>query len=79
MVLAEGVGEDLEVLEVLVFGGRIELHTRHGKIEEDAVVDLAERSAVNNTVSVPRSGATHACKTVWVKGTQLTQYHTARP
>lgn len=51
MMLAEGVGEDLEVLEVLVLGGRIELHTGHGEIEEDAVVDLAERSAVNNIVS----------------------------
>ena len=49
-MFAEGVGEDFEVLEVLVFGCRIELDPGHGKIEEDAVVDLAERSAAENII-----------------------------
>lgn len=40
-MFAECVGQDLEVLKILVFGGCIELDTAHGKIEEDAVVDLA--------------------------------------
>ena len=40
-MFAESVGQDLEVLKILVFGGCIELDTAHGKIEEDAVVDLA--------------------------------------
>ena len=40
-MFAECVGQDLEVLKVLVFGGCIELDAAHGKIEEDAVVDLA--------------------------------------
>ena len=40
-MFAECVGQDLEVLEILVFGRRIELDAAHGKIEEDAVVDLA--------------------------------------
>ena len=49
-MFAEGVGEDFEVLEVLVLGCRIELHPGHGEIEEDAVVDLAERSAAENII-----------------------------
>ena len=47
-MFAECVGQDLEVLKILVFGGCIELDTAHGKIEEDAVVDLAERSAAED-------------------------------
>lgn len=46
MVLAEGVAEDLEVLEVGVVGVGVELDARHGQVEEDAVVDLAEGGAV---------------------------------
>ena len=42
MVFAEGVAKDLEVLEVGIFGSGVELYARHGKVEEDAVVDLAE-------------------------------------
>ena len=42
VVFAEVVGEDLEVLEVGVFGVGVELDARHGDVEEDAVVDLAE-------------------------------------
>ena len=49
-MFAEGVGEDFEVLEVLVLGCRIELDPGHGEIEEDAVVDLAERSAVEDAI-----------------------------
>lgn len=49
-MFAEGVGEDFEVLEVLILGCRIELHSGHGEIEENAVVDLAERSAVVNGI-----------------------------
>lgn len=45
MVLAEGIAEDLEVLEVGVFGIDVELDTAHWDIEEDAVVDLAEGGA----------------------------------
>jgi len=52
-MFAEGVGEDLEVFEVLVLCCRIELHPGHGEVEEDAVVDLAERSTAENiTVSL---------------------------
>lgn len=40
-MFAECVGQDLEVFKILVFGGCIELDAAHGKIEEDAVVDLA--------------------------------------
>lgn len=45
MVFAEGVLQDLEVLEVLVFAVGVELDARHGQVEEDRVVDLAESGA----------------------------------
>jgi hypothetical protein len=45
-MFAECVGQDLEVFEILVFGGCVELDAAHGKVEEDTVVDLAKRSAV---------------------------------
>ena len=47
MVFAESVGEDLEVLEVGVLGVDVKLDARHGDVEEDAVVDLAEGGAVH--------------------------------
>lgn len=41
----EDVGQDLEVVEVGVFGVCVEFDPRHGHVEEDAVVDLAECGA----------------------------------
>ena len=38
--------QDLEILYVCILGIDVELDARHGNIEEDAVVDLAEGSAV---------------------------------
>lgn len=38
--------QDLEVLDVGVFGVDIELDTRHRYIEEDAVEDLAESGTI---------------------------------
>ena len=49
-MFAECVGQDLEVFEILVFGGCVELDAAHGKVEEDTVVDLAERSAAENII-----------------------------
>ena len=42
VVFAEAIGEDFEVLEVGVFRCCVEFDARHGEVEEDAVVDLAE-------------------------------------
>lgn len=38
--------QDLEVLDVGIFGVDVELDARHGHVEEDAVVHLAEGGAV---------------------------------
>lgn len=46
VVLAEGVAKDFEVLEIGIFGVHVELDAAHGNVQEDAVVDLAEGSAV---------------------------------
>lgn len=46
VVLAEGVAKDFEVLEIGIFGVHVELDAAHGHVKEDAVVDLAEGSAV---------------------------------
>lgn len=45
MVFLESVGEDFEVLEVLVLAVGVEFDARHRQVEEDAVVDLAEGGA----------------------------------
>lgn len=48
-VLGRGLTlEDLEVLDVGIFAVDVELYAGHGNVEEDAVVHLAERSAVGN-------------------------------
>lgn len=38
----EAILQDLEVLDVGVFGVDVEFDARHGDVEVDAVVDLAE-------------------------------------
>lgn len=44
-MLAKSVGEDLEVLQVRILGVGIEFDARHGQIEEDGIINLAESSA----------------------------------
>jgi len=51
VVLAKGVGEDLEVIQVRILGIGVEFDARHGQIEEDGIVNLAEGSTVMRAVS----------------------------
>ncbi len=51
--LGERTLEDLEVLDIGIFRVDVELDARHGHVEEDAVVDLAESGTVGgSTVSL---------------------------
>ena len=51
MVFAEGVSEDFEVFEVGIIGVGVEFDARHGEVEEDGVVDLAEGGAMGYAVN----------------------------
>jgi len=65
--------EDLEVLDVCVFGVDVEFHASHGHIAVDAIVNLAEGGAV---------GSRHQCCARGERGggaTRLTLSRTARP
>ena len=76
--------ENLEVLNVGIFGVHVELDAGHGYIEEDAVVDLAKGGTVsgNERVSLGRSFIEASSSVDSESGggvSRLTRYHTAQP
>lgn len=42
--------QDLEILNIGVFGVDVELHTRHGHIAKNAIVHLAEGGAISSSL-----------------------------
>lgn len=74
--------EDLEVLDIGVFRGHVELDAGHGNIAEDAVVNLAEGGAFAGREWLAKGALVDGrARGGWrMEGhRKLTQYRTAQP